>query len=291
MEQKIKQPLMIKNQSGISLIEIMLAIALSALVVAALLMNLSSSAKTNSLQREYASMLEEGQYALSIMSNTIMSAGFMPQTEVDPGEVVRKRFPYIQGCSNWAFNGSAAWTVNSTDWGEADDWGTLGAALCGASEGAASAANDAIAVRTIDGSFECSGGGVTALKMDGESINVASSYLSVQGGVLKCGTQAIAPVEQVRFWYGEGSWVNSPEDAAIQLINTTPTSYRTADQVDDWRLVSSVRICLLVKSRNPVNVAGNTGNQTCDGTSIADDNFLYRTLFTTVDIPNVGNGF
>ncbi|MGL4668684.1 MAG: PilW family protein, partial [Saezia sp.] len=271
---------------------IMLAIALSALVVAALLMNLSNSAKTNALQREYASMLEEGQYALSIMSNTFMSAGFMPQTEVDPGDVVRKRFPYIQGCSNWAFKDSTAWAVNTTDWGEADDWGALGAALCGAGEGVASATSDSIAVRTISGSFECgSGGGVTTLQMNGKSINVASSYLSVQGGVLMCGKEAIAPVAQVRLWYGEGSWVPSPEDAAIQLITSTPTNYKTADQVVDWRLVSSVRICLLVKSRNPVNVVGNAGNQNCNGTPIADDKFLYRTLFTTIDIPNAGNGF
>jgi type IV pilus assembly protein PilW len=96
-------------------------------------------------------------------------------------------------------------------------------------------------------------------------------------------------VDDMKFWYGEAKPIVNPDD----IINPDfrrAVRYVSAANVSDWNRVVSVRICLLMRSGEPVFDTELTATPTyldCDSAQQnLPDRYLRRAYFTTTTLRN-----
>ena len=304
------------HQRGVSLVEIMVALAISGIVLAAVLLSVASAARSSAAQTEQSAMVENGQYALNLLSRHIRNAGYESIKAVDKSPVKdRVRFgAYILGCESGIFNNA---TVALPDWG----------AAC-----SASGSNDAIAVRYQGGqltmlpnnaenvtgigaganfqALDCSGKAVTATTIGGDGnpitivdnrffINNNNELVCIGNGTGAGSEPMVQNIEQLRITYGVTNRL--PNSAGIATLGNKTVQYMSAGYLESsaapgenpWERVTSVRICVVVRSPNPVPSLPSHDYMNCNGvlqTPLADG-FTRKALFTVVEIPNVGPGF
>lgn len=317
----------LRKQKGMTIIEIMVAMVIMMVVLAAILLNVSSSTKSGRLQQSLSQMMEDGQIALNTIARGVRNAGYEEFTEVpDPlkdrprlrNSVTLLDSPYLLGCQG----ANVSTTVSSS----VANWG--------ASCPAVGTGSDSIALRYQGGQLQqipigsvsatdldprdCSGEKVTGsanelTRADGSTIMIVDNRFYISGNTLMCWgngknapTELVSNIEQMKLWYGVAERVK--DSGGFVTTAKVTSGYMTASQVassfpnetvsgtegyDRWNRVTSVRVCVLVRSREPVSSAPSFTFTDCDGVAQPDpgDGFLRRAMFTTVEIPNVGAGF
>ena len=305
------------HQRGVSLIEILVALAISGAVLAGVLLSVASAARSSASQTEQSAMVENGQYALNLLSKHIRNAGYESIKAVDKIPVKdRPRFgAYILGCKSGTIT---ATTVALPDWG----------ATCNSDDGD----NDAIAVRYQGGqlttlpnsaenvtdigasanlqALDCSGKVVTATTMGGDGNPIAivdNRFFVNDNNELVCignGTGAgsepmVQNIEQLRITYGvtkrelNAAGIAILENQTVQYMSAGYLESSAAPGENPWERVTSVRICVVARSPNPVPSLPTHDFMNCNGVlqTPPADGFARKALFTVVEIPNVGPGF
>lgn len=307
---KMNQICLLKNSlkhKGITLIEIMVAMAIMLIVLSAILLNVSSSTRSGAMQQNISNMMENGQMALNVLTRSIRNAGFQDFIKVPTPIEDRERFgQYIQGCSNGSFSG-----VVST----APEWA---ASTC-----IAGGSSDAIAVRFQGGqlqelpgnnglvnllSADCSGQPVIGAdskfnRGDGTDITIVDNRFFISDNELRCwgngGKTALGLVENIeamRLWYGVSDRVKDTSGAETLAAQTA--RYMTASDIDNkygaeedrWNRVTAVRVCVLVRSANKVSSPSYTYTDCSGEEKTPTDGFLRRAMFTTIEVANVATG-
>lgn len=315
----------LRKQKGMTIIEIMVAMVIMLIVLAAILLNVSSSTKSGRLQQSLSQMMEDGQIALNTIARGVRNAGYEEFTEVpDPlkdrprlrNSVTSLDSPYLLGCqganvSTTASSSVANWGATCPAAGTGSDSIALryqGGQLQQIPIGSVSAAD--LAPRDCSGTV-VAGAANELTRVDGSTIMIVDNRFYINSNTLMCwgngnnaATELVSNIEQMKLWYGVA---NRVKDSGGFVTTAKVTSgYMTASQVvsnfpaetisgteeyDRWNRVTSVRVCVLVRSREPVS-APSYGYTDCDGTArVSPDGRLRRAMFTTVEIPNVGAGF
>jgi type IV pilus assembly protein PilW len=275
-----------QSQRGLSIIELMVAMVIGMVVVAAVLFSYLGSGVTGRSQSALAQMNEDAMAAFSIMSRDIQMAGFS-----EPNGIVA---PVPGGVATFGrvFTGAAIFGCET----KINNPAATGSMSCSVGGGTATHSSEvsfqATAVNSIPDSSgvptDCLG---NALALSGGAYVATNRYYTATsttslGRELYCsssgnsGQPLVENVEAMKLWFGEA-------DAADPR---RAVRYVVASDVVDWGRVVSVRMCMLMRSADPVlesddPVAANYTD--CDGGSVASpDRRLYRAFFSTVALRN-----
>ncbi len=225
------------SQGGIALIEILVAMVIGLVVVGTVLATYLSAWQSSRLQSALAQMDEDAQMGLRILSNDLLMAGYARPVS-QTGETLALRKTYngrpVFGCDR-GFQTAAANTP----------------ADCGGSVN--SPAIEITFEADLDNSVVTEGKPSDCLGnsfQEGET-GITYNRYRANSDALQCtgprGNAAplVHNVERLQFWYGEA---NSAEPRKL-------VRYVTASAVQNFNLVLSVRVCLLMRSAEPVITA------------------------------------
>lgn len=281
---------------GISLLELLIAMALGLLVLGAALYSTAGMVVAGRQQRALSQMSNDALLALSLIRRDLLMAGYVHPHSISnarftPANTLVQTRP-VYGC-NSAFNVPDAPVADG---------------VCASS----STRNDAIEVNfeankgsadlsTDDRLIDCQGAKLTvpataspaaaAASAADELTRIASShryFVSAPAGEsprLSCASavSSTAPlvdlVEALRFTYGVATGWNSANPTTRR-----PVRYVDANQVSDWSQVVAVQVCVLMRSEAPVldsRETGTHGYTDCDGTSKTSSDFLLRRAYST----------
>lgn len=301
------------KQRGISLIEVMVAMAIMLIVLAAIVVTVSSTSLNSSVQQNLSRMMENGQLALNIISKNIRNAGFEELISVPSPVENRDRVfgQYLQGCDNATISADTdalpAWGASCISGGESDAiavryQGKQLHSLPALDSGSISD-NDLKAVDCLGAEISASSAEID--RGDSKKITVVDNRFYVANNALVCrgnggsgSTLALVEnIESMKLWYGISRLER--DNSGFMRITGQTEQYLTASEVkshfasadDGWRRVTSVRICIIVRSSNPVP-APTHDYTNCNGKLITPkDNYLRQAMFTTVEVSNVAAGF
>lgn len=266
---------------GLSLVEVMVSLVIGLVVVGAVMVTYLGTGKTSRYQAAYAEMNENAQIALGILSRDLLLAGYAQPTGFDAGTGKLTRTyadRAVFGCDNGFVSPS-----------------TTGLAACAASGGRPSieVVYEADLKNTVPTSSnvpsDCLGSGLTDL--GGYYLAYNRYYLATGSSgrsELHCasrqgnaGQPLVDNVDAMKVWYGEA---NAAEPRAI-------VRYVSAGNVTDWGLIVSVRICLLMRSSEPLMQTGGIEDTLtyldCDSAQqTSNDRYIRRAYFTTTTLRN-----
>ncbi|RDH45522.1 PilW family protein [Zooshikella ganghwensis] len=220
--------MLLNKQSGLSLIELMIALVLGLLLLAGVLQVFLGSSQTYRLTGDLARAQENGRFALDMLARDIRMAGYR---NPDRGELI-DFFIVGSDCPN-----TEACTVNVSGTTESD---TIAVQLdpeentdcLGSSVGADDIVINIYSVRTQP----ISGVNISSLFCRGWNVTTGAwSSPSVQ--------PLVDGIENMQILYGI-----APDEKFI-------TRYVTADNVPDWNKIRAVRIGLLVSAGNVTGAA------------------------------------
>jgi len=278
----MKQRVCRSRMQGLSLVEILISLVIGLVVVGAVLISYIGSGQTNKLQAAYSQMNEDAQIGLSILSRDLLMAGYAQPTGVNASSTFSRTYADrpVFGCNN----GFAS--PNTT--------GSVACAATGTMP-AFEVVYEADIRNTVPTSADipsdCLGAGLTQQTVGATNFYIASNRFYVANGntgrpELHCASSQGAPgqplvdnVESMKVWYGEANAATSR-----QVVR-----YVTAGNVTDWGLVISVRVCLLMRSAEPVLVSGEDSATylDCDSASqTSADRHVRRAYFTTTTLRN-----
>jgi type IV pilus assembly protein PilW len=287
------------SQRGLSLVELMVSMVIGLFVIGAVLISYLGSGQAASQQAAYSQMNDDAQIGLSIIARDLMLAGYTRPTGVN---VATGRFSgtppmAVFGCDKGFV------TPNKLD--------ELVAATDCATTGSSSAI-EVIYEADIDNTVakdaqpsDCVGNTIDkALTpapwlrnryyvVNSESTGTArpelhcASNLSNSAGARIGGQPLLENVEVLKAMYLE----------ALLPLKATPLEnqryhYVAASDVAEWGNVLAVRVCLLMRSSDPILTAEDTTHITskyldCDlNSATAADKYLRRAYFTTVALRN-----
>ncbi|TCO80273.1 prepilin-type N-terminal cleavage/methylation domain-containing protein [Plasticicumulans lactativorans] len=208
-------------QRGMTLVELMVALTIGTLIML-FLVEIFAQASTNArLQRNIAWMQEDGRTALEIIAREVRLAGYRPS---NTDETVVKDCPAVANwtvpavCSIFGVNGLS----NGTD-----------------SNGVAVKA-DGVGTAYLNDStmMDCNGGATTGTVVTRFWLNGTTLYMNCSGS-----TQPILDnIERLEVVYGVAE--------TLPAVATTRIKYLPTPSLSEWPRVISVRINLLVLSRN-----------------------------------------
>ena len=287
--------------SGLSMVEIMVSMVIGIVVVAAVLVSYLSSGKTSKQQAAFAEMHENAQMALTLLSRDLLLAGYAQVSGVAAAVP-----PSTTTTFNRTFSGNAVFgcdngfvTANTT-----------GAVACASAAGAPSIeiSYEADTTNTVPSSgvpSDCKGAQIRpavvspavgnyyvthnryflATGSSGRSeLYCASATQDVSGGAV--GAEPLVDnVEAMKIWYG----------VAVAANPRQVVRYVTAGNVGvgEWPRVVSVRVCILVRSSEPViDMELYSGGSTpkyldCDSAEqTITDRFLRTAYFSTTTLRN-----
>lgn len=307
MKNTVYKPILAaRMQRGLSLIELLVAMVIGLVILAAGAAVYVSSARATSVSEQSTRLNEDGVLALNFLQSQIRQAGYYQKlqagdlTAAAPAAVVNNdqdfHLPPVRGCTGTLGN-EAGYT----------------AITC-----ANAAGNDAIVVQyeaDVANTFPTTAAPNLPTNCNGETINGVYNTSQVQGNpvnryqavnrffinnnTLMCAgntapatvaaAQPLFPnVEQMVIRYGLSAAPMVRQEDEFEAANHQVIAYATAAQVPDWNRVRSVNICLLVRSQDQVNDGTNVPNFTdCNNAAqVANDNFLRRTFVSTVMLRN-----
>ena len=260
------------SQGGVALIEMLVALVIGLVVVGAVLATYLSTGQTGRLQSAFAQMDEDAQIGLRILSNDLLMAGYARPISKD-AETSGLRKTYngrpVFGCDR----GFKTAAVNTP----AECGGSVNAPAIEIAYEADlynSAVTEGKPSDCLGNSFQDADAGITY------------NRYRVNSDALQCtgprGNAAplVHNVERLQLWYGEADTANPRK--LVRYVN--------ASAVQDFRLVLSVRVCLLVRSAEAVIMAEDEALKSyvnCDQeTKASSDGYLRRAYFGTTALRN-----
>lgn len=279
------------KQTGFSLVEVTVALAIGLLVIGAVLATYLSSSHAQRVQGATAQMDEDAQIALRLLSSELMQAGFSAPQGIssDSSRFVRAAVPSpLLECGS----GPAA-SAGPCASRPANQTGAV--ALVVSYE--ATRSNTSLADSAPSDCLGSSLGSVSIVT-NRYFLSSASGLISLQclGSALSASGAAIssAPlvsnVEGLKFWYGQAS------QGSQRSLWAQPVRHVTADELAGdgpaaFASVVSVRICVLTRSAEPVSgldASVVSAYLDCDlKPQVSIDRRLRRAYFTTVALRNL----
>jgi type IV pilus assembly protein PilW len=289
---------------GLSLVEVMVSIVIGMVVVGAVLVSYLSSGKTTRQQAAYAEMHENAQVALTILSRDLLLAGYSQPMGVPA--VVAPAPPVFS--RTYAGRAVFGCDENFDTPNKIASAGNVACAVPAAGKPSLEVSYEADVTNTVpvpvagspDSPSDCKGSQIRpkAGTLSGVDYFITHNRFYVKTGVsgrseLYCASSTISStgaavgeeslvdnVDDMKIWYGEANAANKG-----QIVR-----YVTAGNVTDWMLIVSVRICLLMRSTEPVLDTELTAAPTyldCDSaTQNFPDRYLRRAYFTTTTLRN-----
>lgn len=287
------------GNSGFTLIEILIALTLGAVLIGSIIFSVIGAGRSGRSQDAVGQMTENGQIALNLLASQVRMAGYWsppPLSSLDPQTSI------------WGCRTSGAITLNTP----------FDSLLCPADGG-----NDVFAVRydgrNPDGSGEprdCLGNGSPAsdlVNADGgivynrfyvsTSPSGAPALYCLGNGGGTGGQPLIENVEALQIRYGVAAVNPPPTDPVLidpPIYSGEVVRYVTADDLiatpgcpragadpNSWCAVTSVRLCITMRTEDRTADAANAQFLNCDGEQQQiNDRRVRRTMVTTVSLRN-----
>lgn len=270
------------KQRGVTLIELMISMVIGLVVVAGVMVSFIGSGRAGRYQSAIGQMNQDAQVALNLLSREIQMSGY-----ISPGQILGA--PALFGCD--ATTGTVPFTSPAS----------TGALLCAADTGTAKVsalevvyeADIKTTVKTSGGlPSDCLGNGLTI----SGSIYIARNRYFIDTSSsgrkeLHCASNAstaqplIENVDDMQLWFGIAT--SAFPETTIRYARAgkdTGTSGTVNGQgLTEWANVNSVRICLLMRSAEPILTAEDARNYLdCSSNSqTSSDGVLRRAYFTT----------
>lgn len=290
-----------RRQTGLTLIELMVAMVVGLAVIAAGLAMYTTSGFASRGSNALAQMGEDATLALGIMRNHIAMAGYSKLVKDPTSGVLSRAFAGqpIFGCRYGVDSTTDSNRLTSTDAAkkvitcadvnatasdtlivmyEADQENTIATSSTPTPKPTDCIGHSALEVAAPPGNPSA-----------GYSVAENRFFINADGALACLGTDAGAEplvdnVTQMSVWYGV-----SEQDTTTGQHGTVAKKYLRADQVataNAWDQVVSVRLCLVIKSNNAVLDTA-APYIDCEGNSTAtSDKHLYRAFTTTVVLNN-----
>lgn len=271
------------KQAGFSLVEIMISLALGAILSVTVIQVMVSQSVTDKLNRALASVQENGRYAVVKLQQDIMLTGRydMLSVQLDRGQDITEEAVFLQ---------NNALVLPNTFANRAE---------LGVSQGS-SGGNDSLVISKVD-SRDCRG--YSLGYATGVEFPVVNEYF-VEDRKLKCrgfdlrvlrGMQVatghnnhnaftlLDNVEGFQVLYGVSNHANGSALA-------TPNQYVTADNISAPERVVAVRIALLIRSDDAININNTRGFTLLNEASVTPaTSHLYRQFEATIMLRNMQN--
>ncbi|MBL0420486.1 PilW family protein [Ramlibacter sp. AW1] len=273
-------------QAGIGLIELLVAMAIGLFVLGAVLTAYRSSANSGRMTAALASMTEEAQLALQLMSRDVQMAGLVNVKQVDDvnGQLAFKQtaFNPIKGCDNALADATVGFANATCHANATNGKGDQGPAI----EVNLELDPFTSALTGANLPIDCTGTSIPAA--DPQSASHRYFVRTVDGiPSLYCGSDRGNPeplienVSALGLRYGEASNWNRADRSTQH-----PVRYVTAADVTNWSQVVAVRICVLMRSASPVLTdEDDLGYTDCSGLAqTPSDKRLYRAFFSTAAV-------
>lgn len=289
---------------GLSLIEVMVSLVIGLVVVGAVLVSYISSNKTGRQQAAYAEMNENAQMGLTLLSRDLLLAGYVRPTGA-PAVVAPAVTTFTRAYTGRAVfgcdNGFAAPNVLNAV-------ATVSSVACNAAGVAGTPAIEMVYEADLNNTVptsapivpsDCLGNGLT---VTGGSFFTFNRYYLKSGATgrseLHCASAAqnaanyaipgqplVDNVEGMKFWYGIANAANPR-----QIVRYLTAADVTAVGVTEWERLVSVKICLLMRSSEPVldsELGATPKYLDCDSVEQdLPDRYLRRAYFTTTTLRN-----
>jgi type IV pilus assembly protein PilW len=309
------------RQKGRTLIEVLVALVIGLIVLTAVLISTSGSNFNGQRSDAQSRLTEDAQLIQNILVPQLRMAGYSSVITNGGSPRNSQRFagPGVRGCDAGFANPSIApW-----DAAQNDDTGYSTRVGCNNSEGATPPAiailyeADVLNTPPTAGNdpTDCLGQGLTAVTSSlantiaGDTVTVAENryYLTeddttklltlmCQGSGGANAMPLIDNIEQMRITYGVNLETGTTDASGEVLPGTENQAYMTAAQIDAdetfnddaldrWRRVSSVRLCIVLRTESPVSAGEANTITDCDGQSVSDT-FLRKVIRTTVALRN-----
>lgn len=301
-----------RAQRGLTLIELLISLTIGLIVLAAGSMVYVYSGRSSGVSAIGTQLNEDGVLAMNYLQSQIRQAGYS-QKAVKNSQGALFSGAAIRGCSG-------GFKKNKLTAGYREEYADTRCEASGTS--------DALLVRYEADVFNtfpnasgnptnCNGEGITTTEaspvgMLPATYRLADNRFFLLNGSLQCAGSMgasintsqplFANVEQMVLRYGVAEQPSLEQASTFDATYHQIVAYMTAaeidqlatakvgaDAIDDrWGRVLSVRICLLVRSPDPVNDASNANTYTdCNNvTQEANDNRLRRTFVSTVMLRN-----
>jgi type IV pilus assembly protein PilW len=290
---------------GISLVEVMVSIVIGMVVVGAVLVSYLSSGKTTRQQAAYAEMHENAQMALTLLSRDLLLAGYAQVTGA-PDPVA----PATTSTFTRTYSGRAVFGCDG-NFDSPTKKAPLGDVVCAipaVGKPSLEVSYEADVKNTVpvpvsgspDSPSDCKGSQIrpAAGTLSGVDYFIVHNRFFIKTGAsgaseLYCGSSTqsasgaavsdeplVDNVDNMKIWYGEANAANTR-----QIVR-----YVSAGNVSDWTRIVSVRICLLMRSAEPVSDIELTATPKfldCDSVQQnLPDRYLRRAYFTTTTLRN-----
>lgn len=269
--------------AGFSLLELLVGSFIGLLLVGLVLVQVVIAGRSQRLQAAQGQMVEDAQIAIELLRAEFMMSGY--------GRPLRAQ-PATAGQAPWqtTLDGPGLWAC---DHGFASSNDRLPSSCAAASAGtrASSAVEiryEADAYTTVVGSngrpTDCLGNGLDAITgIDGSRVYITVNRWQINSAraELRCagpgstGPQPLVEnVEQMVLWWG----------LPVEAVDGSAMRYVSAQQVTDFDQVRAVRLCLLLRSSEPVLGPDDSRQYTdCEGgAASAADGRLRRAFWSTV---------
>lgn len=285
------------RQAGLTLVELLVSMVVGLAVIGAGLSMYTSSGFASRGGSAMTQMGEDASLALGIMRNHVAMAGYSRLVRNPSSGNLVKAYSDLPvfGCRFGVDNTTRGNTLTNVDSAKQQ-------ITCDTSATTASdtlfvlyeADQDNTVPTSASNPTDCLGNSTPLIAGAVANYNIAENRFFINGdGALSClgnGNATPQPlvdnVSQMRVWYG----VAQPDPSTGQR-GTVASRYLRADQVGDqanstWQQVVSVRVCLVIRSREPVLDTA-APYIDCNGTSTpTTDRRLYRAFTTTVVLNN-----
>ena len=289
---------------GLSLVEVMVSVVIGLVVVGAVLVRYLSYGKTTRQQAAYAEMHENAQLALTLLSRELLLAGYAQPTGipvvVPPAVTVFSR----------TFSGRAVFGCDG-NFDAPNKKASAGDVVCAspaAGKPSLEVSYEADVTNTVpipvsgspDSPSDCKGSQIrpAAGTVSGVDFFITHNRFFLQTGTggrseLYCASSTqdsagqpvsaeplVDNVDDMKIWYAEANAANPR-----QIVR-----YVTAGNVSDWTRIVSVRVCLLMRSGDPVldtELTATPKYLDCDSVEqdLPDRN-LRRAYFSTTTLRN-----
>ena len=292
-------PTHLNCQAGVSLIELMISMVIGLVIMGALVASYAGTTRTNRVAVAQGEMNEDAQYALKLIMRQVQQAGYNPR----------------QSATNLRNTLTTALTVVGCDAGFVSttaDPATLQCKPATALEGGSIAITyEADIFNTVPTSggtpTHCLGNSAKRQPPLPDPVithYIAENRLFVDDAKLKCTglsasnrTDNLAEnVESLRFDYGvarqgagpavagylTATEIGKPGDPSVAGVHPD-LALLTLEQ--RWALVTTVRVCLVMRSKSPVFDQG-VKSRNCEGELGQPDRHLRRAYFATAAIRN-----
>ena len=267
-----------RRMQGLSLVEVMVSLVIGLVVVGAVLVSYFAAGVTGRQQAAYAEINENAQLALTLIARDLLLAGSATPTGVAAGGLSFTRtyagrpvFGCRTGFETPATTGDVACAASGSDALEV-----------------VYQADAANSVPTASGvPTDCLGNGLA--DAGGFYLAYNRYYLATSSSgrsELHCasrqgasGQPLVDNVQGMTLWFGEAN-ASTPR-AVVRYVG--------AHEVSDWRLVISVRVCLLMRSSESVlaNSEDTVTYLDCDSAQqTSADGFVRRAFFSTTTLRN-----